>query len=80
VEAESGPPILAEAAKENVRTWRFDEHRPMTFVTTFEYVIAEPAVCRCSNETSALKLPLKARISVKGMKTCDPSAPIKRQQ
>ncbi len=28
VDAESGPPMLVKAAKENVKTWRFEPHTP----------------------------------------------------
>jgi hypothetical protein len=77
LEAESGPPMLVKAAKENILTWEFDEHKPMTFVTTFEYVIEEPAECGFSNGASVLKLPLEVRISTKGLKTCDPAVEIK---
>ncbi len=77
LKAESGPPILVKAAEENIRTWEFYEHKPMTFVTTFEYIIEESPECGFSNGASVLKLPLEARISSKGLKTCDPAAEIK---
>lgn len=71
VDVESGPPMLVKFAKENVLTWEFTEHKPTTFVTTFEYVIEEPAECGYSNGAAVLKLPLEVRISAKGLKTCD---------
>jgi len=77
LEAESGPPMLVKAAKDNILTWEFGEHKPMTFVTTFEYVIEEPAECGFSNGASVLNLPLEVRISAKGLKTCDPAVAIK---
>ena len=77
VETESGPPMLVKAAKENVLTWKFDEHKPTTFVTTFEYVIEREAKCGFSNGVSTLKLPLEVRISSKGVQTCDPVEEIK---
>ncbi len=80
LEAESGPPMLARAAEENIRTWEFDEHKPTTFETTFEYVIEEPAECEYSNGAAVLKLPLEVRISSKGLKTCDPAVEIKPHQ
>jgi hypothetical protein len=74
VDAESGPPMLVKFAKENILTWEFSQHKPTTFVTTFEYVIEEPAQCDYSNDALTLKLPLEVRISAKGLKTCDPAA------
>ena len=72
VETESGPPMLVKFAKENILTWNFAEHKPTTFVTTFDYVIEGPAQCDYSNDALALNLPLEARISAKGLETCDP--------
>ncbi len=77
VDVESGPPMLVKFAKENILTWEFTVHKPTTFVTTFEYIIEEPAQCDYSNDALTLKLPLEVRIIVKGLKTCDPSAEIK---
>jgi hypothetical protein len=73
-DAESGPPMLVRFTKENILTWEFFDHKPTTFVTTFEYVIEEPALCGYSNGTSVLNLPLKIQINVKGLETCDPAA------
>lgn len=77
VDVESGPPMLVKFAKENILTWEFTQHKPTTFVSTFEYVIEEPAQCDYSNDALTLKLPLEVRISAKGLKTCDPAAEIK---
>lgn len=71
LKAESGPPMLVQAAKENILTWRFLKHKPTTFVTTFEYVIESSDQCMFSNSTSVLNLPLKIRISTKGVDTCE---------
>lgn len=73
---ESGPPMLAKFAKENILTWEFNAHKPTTFVTTFEYVIEGPVQCDYSNDALSLKLPLEVRISMKDLKTCDPAAKI----
>ena len=77
LETESGPAMLVAAAKENILTWRFYAHKPMTFVTMFEYVIEEPAKCDFGNSVAVLKLPLDVRVSTNGLKTCDPAAQIK---
>jgi hypothetical protein len=77
LDAEGGPAMLVKFTKENILTWRFAEHKPTTFVTTFEYVIEEPAQCEFSNGASVLNLPLEVRISAKGLETCDPAVEIK---
>jgi hypothetical protein len=74
---ESGPPMLVRSAEENIRTWKFEAHKPMKFVTTFEYIIEEPSECTLSNGSTLLRLPLEVRISVKGLHTCDPALDIK---
>jgi hypothetical protein len=77
LEAESGPPMLVKAAKENILTWEFMKHKPTTFVTTFEYVIEGPVQCMFSNGALVLNLPQEIRIRAKGIKTCDPAVEIK---
>jgi hypothetical protein len=72
----SGPPMLFEAAKRNIQTWEFEEHKPTSFVTTFEYRIEEPAQCFYSNGNAVLHLPLEARLGANGLETCDPSTEI----
>jgi len=76
-DVESGPPMLARFAKENVLTWEFSKHKPTTFVATFEYEIEGPNQCTYSNGSSTLNLPLEVRIIAKGVETCDPAAEIK---
>jgi hypothetical protein len=44
MEMESGQPILANAAEENIRTWQFEPHKPTTFETTFTYKLL-PMTC-----------------------------------
>ena len=76
-DVESGPPMLARFAKENVLTWEFSKHKPSTFVTTFEYEIEGPNQCGYGNGSSTLNLPLEVRINAKGVETCDPAAETK---
>lgn len=77
LEVESGPPMLARFAKENILTWQFAEHKPTTFVTTFDYAFEETAECGYSNGTTILNLPLKVHVSAKQVSTCDPAEEIK---
>ena len=74
----SGPPMLAKFAKENLLTWEFMDHKPTTFVATFDYVIEGSAQCGYSNAVSELNLPLEIRITAKGLKTCDPAAVVEQ--
>jgi outer membrane biosynthesis protein TonB len=74
LEVESGPHMLGQAAEENIRTWQFEEHKPTTFIVTFEYRIEEPAGCSIDNGTVVLHLPLDVQISAKGVHTCDPAS------
>jgi hypothetical protein len=73
LDVESGPPMLAKSAAENIRTWEFAKHKPTTFVSTFEYEFESPDECTYGNGSSILRLPLDVRIRVKGLKTCDPA-------
>jgi hypothetical protein len=72
----SGPPMLYEAAKRNIQTWEFEEHKPTSFVTTFEYRIEGPAKCSYSNGNAVLHLPLEAHVGANRLETCDPSTEI----
>ena len=77
IDAESGPPMLVKFSEENIRTWEFADHEPTAFVTTFKYMIEGPDLCEYSNGTSVLNLPQEVRVSVRGLKTCDPAAAVK---
>jgi hypothetical protein len=37
---EDGHPILARAAEENVRTWQFADHVPLTYMVTYRFRIS----------------------------------------
>ena len=69
----SGHPLLAEAAKQNVRTWEFEKHEPTAFSTTFEYRVLAESVCERENGEIVLNYPQSVEITVKGIQTCDPS-------
>jgi hypothetical protein len=74
----SGPPMLARAAQENIRTWQFKEHNPTVFLVTFEYRIEDPAGCAIGNSEAVLHMPLRVQISAKGVHTCDPASEVPR--
>ena len=73
VEVESGHRLLAEAAKQNVSTWEFEKHEPITFFTTFEYRVLAESTCERENGTIVLNFPQSVEITVKGIQTCDPA-------
>jgi hypothetical protein len=69
--------MLVNFAKENILTWQLAEHKPTTFVTTFDYAFEGTAESGYSNGTAILNLPHRVRVTAKQLKTCDPAAEIK---
>jgi TonB family protein len=79
MEVESGPPMLAEAAKNNVKTWQFEPHTPTSFEVTFHYKLLLPtkcdSECNCDSEereSVLLHLPTTVDVSAKVPSICDP--------
>jgi TonB family protein len=77
VVVESGQPMLARAAQDNVRTWKFEPHEPTSFSTLFAYhLLAEP---NCKTDKSGngevhLKLPTQVEIATNARGACyDPN-------
>ena len=77
VVAESGQPMLAKAAQDNVRTWKFEPHEPTSFLTVFGYhLLAEP---KCGPNKSGngeihLELPTFVEITTNARGACyDPN-------
>jgi hypothetical protein len=73
----SGQPMLARAAKENISTWRFEQHSPTKFLATFRYkLLPVPAESRCAtadhNSTVTLRLPAEVEVSADEMWVCGP--------
>jgi len=44
VTVESGQPMLARAALDNVKSWKFHTHQPISFSTVFSYHLAKELV------------------------------------
>ncbi len=69
VTAESGHPMLAQAAQENVKTWKFERHEPTSFPVLFSYHLDEELVTHVcdpdipDNGTVVLKLPREVDIT-----------------
>jgi TonB family protein len=79
VEVESGPPMLALAAKDNVQTWQFEPHTPTSFEVTFHYQLLSPPTCdsecncdRDEKESVLLQLPTNVDLSARPPVICDP--------
>jgi hypothetical protein len=77
IELLDGPPILAVAARENVKTWRLKWHSRATFEVTYRYKLLPDFACLADNGTVVLRLPLEVEVSAKGIQTCDPSSQVK---
>jgi TonB family protein len=73
ISVESGPPMLAQAAEENVKTWQFKDHAPTTFAATFQYKMLPESECEMDSGTVLLRLPTEVDVSAKGVQTCDPT-------
>jgi outer membrane biosynthesis protein TonB len=79
IHVEDGPPMLARAAVENVKTWKFENHSPTTFRTIFSYslFLSEcDAGCRCrGTEKPAIILHLPGEVDIRAEEvlTCDPA-------
>lgn len=78
LDAEDGPPILANAAQDNIRHWKLREHKPTSFVARFQYRIEEPAQCDIGNASVVLHMPMNVEISTPGVHTCDPVSAIRK--
>jgi hypothetical protein len=74
VKVEGGPPMLAKAAADNVRTWEFRQHKPTTFKVKFNYRILPDSGCDMDNSVVMLRLPVEVEVSTKGVHTCDPAS------
>lgn len=69
----SGPPVLASAASDNIRTWRFRQTGGASiFEVTFTYRIERTSQCTPDSGQIRLSLPLSVDISASGVRTCDP--------
>jgi TonB family protein len=80
VEVESGQPMLAQAAQENVKTWQFEQHSPTTFEVTFRYRLLPSkcdAKCNCDSAgkpSVLLQLPTDVEVNAKELMVCDPAS------
>lgn len=79
VRVESGPQMLAQAAKQNVETWQFQQHKPTTFEVMFQYQLLPSTCdskCNCGSKEGAsvlLRLPTLVEVKAGEVLTCDPA-------
>ena len=79
IDGESGPPMLVEASKENVKKWQFEPHVPASFKVTFHYKLLPAkcdSQCKCDSdekESVLLQLPTNVEVSAKEYTICDPA-------
>ena len=62
-EATSGNPLLASAAIDSIKTWKFDKDISTTFTTTFIYRLEKQETAEPSNPKLELELPRVAKIT-----------------
>ena len=79
VAIESGQPMLAKAAQENVKTWTFLKHEPTTFETHFSYSLTKDASCEPGKpENARVLLDLPNRVEITApfhfQYDCDPNS------
>jgi TonB family protein len=86
VQIESGQPMLAQAALENVKTWRFDAHSRTSFAVTFRYQLltttcdADCKKCDSAERPSILlKLPREVEVNAEEAVVCVSRAEKKQQ-
>lgn len=83
---ESGQPMLAQAAQENVKTWRFETHDRTSFEVTFRYQLLQTtcdATCKkcesAERPSILLKLPGEVEVNAEEAVVCSASAAKKQQ-
>lgn len=74
IAVESGPPMLASATEQNIRTWSFKEAEPTRFEATFRYKMLPQASCDLDDGLVKLQLPTNVEVDASPWQTCDPSA------
>jgi hypothetical protein len=77
---ETGPPMLVQETKDNIRSWVFANHKPISFIVTFKYRIEDEASCAVENSSVILHMPSEVQVSAKRVVICDEAKPIKHKQ
>jgi TonB family protein len=61
-QAEDGPKLLAAAAEENARTWKFFAHAPATFTVTYHYKLVPGMKGKPDNPEVVMRLPTEVEV------------------
>jgi Gram-negative bacterial TonB protein C-terminal len=72
-EVQDGARLLAVPAEDNVRTWQFSPHDPITFVVTYRYKLLARAKGQNSLPSVLLRLPTDVEVSAMPRETVDPA-------
>ncbi|HEX7287733.1 MAG TPA: hypothetical protein VF532_16210 [Candidatus Angelobacter sp.] len=65
VEGSGAHKLLIDAAKQNLRTWHFYPHKPISFTVTFVYSLEGTEVAGSVNPSLFLELPTRVEIRTK---------------
>lgn len=82
---ESGPALLVRIARENVKTWEFEQHKSISFEITFRYRLTDfhcDSACTCTSdekESVLLQLPTNVELNAPRPMACDPSETIQNR-
>jgi outer membrane biosynthesis protein TonB len=82
IKIQSGQPMLARAAQENVKTWQFEEHSPITFDATFRYKLLPSkcdSQCNCGSvekPSVLMRLPTEVEVNAEELVTCGSCAQV----
>lgn len=60
---ENGLPLLAVAAEENLRTWQFASHEPISFIVTYTFKLVGNWKEQSDNPTVTMRLPTEVEVS-----------------
>jgi hypothetical protein len=78
-DSQSGPALLVRIAKENVKSWQFEQHKPTSFEITFRYRLTDflcDSACTCKSdekESVLLQLPTNVELSATLPMFCESS-------
>jgi hypothetical protein len=85
--SESGPPLLLQASKENVKTWEFEPHQPTSFDVRFIYKLSPSPPCETEfdrsdpkNQSVLLQLPINVELTSVMARDCDPAVTIEEKK
>jgi hypothetical protein len=80
IDSETGPYALVLAARENLKTWEFESHKPTSFDVRFIYKLSPAPPCETAfdpwdprSQSVLLQLPMSVELNWVGPRICDPS-------